>query len=233
MSTLCLPKPSVTEEVAALSCRGASYATTFTLKMECWDEIAAAFAGAAQCELRQSWRADEEDRFRPATVSTAWTPNALWVLAQMHGDDIFNAATGLNQLTCDLGDVFEMFLRDERRSEYYELHVTPENQRLQLRIERDDSIRLDESQIFYLHDDDVFESRTHFWPDGEGWSVLACVPSILITGGPALTAGDSWRFSFSRYDFTRGVSQPIISSSSQHAIPNFHHRHEWGRLHFV
>jgi hypothetical protein len=39
-----------------------------------------------------------------------------------------------------------------------------------------------------------------------------------------------WRFSFSRYDYTRGRVAPVISSTSPHAKADFHHQQEWGIL---
>jgi hypothetical protein len=42
-----------------------------------------------------------------------------------------------------------------------------------------------------------------------------------------------WRFSFSRYDYIRGRQEPILSSTSPHAWPDFHQREEWGTLIFV
>jgi hypothetical protein len=45
--------------------------------------------------------------------------------------------------------------------------------------------------------------------------------------------GTDWLFSFSRYDCTRGLAVPVISSTSPHAAPSFHRQQEWGTLRFV
>jgi hypothetical protein len=49
---------------------------------------------------------------------------------------------------------------------------------------------------------------------------------------PGPLASAEWLFSFSRYDYTRGRGEPVISSTSPHAAPAFHRQQEWGRLRF-
>jgi hypothetical protein len=63
--------------------------------------------------------------------------------------------------------------------------------------------------------------------------VLAAVPAALAGADTGSLSGSSWRMSFSRYDYTRGSSAPVISSTSPHAAPSFHRQHEWGRLRCV
>lgn len=64
------------------------------------------------------------------------------------------------------------------------------------------------------------------------WWVKAVVPLPgLVQGeGRIFDPGEAWRFSFSRYDYTRGQEESVVSSTSPHAHPNFHGLGEWGTM---
>jgi len=53
-----------------------------------------------------------------------------------------------------------------------------------------------------------------------------------VCGSNDPLAGRRWHFSFSRYDDTQGVTEPVISSTSPHAVANFHSQKEWGVIEF-
>ena len=98
-----------------------------------WNAVDDAFASRDWCTLQQAWRDAPESGFQPARVRIGWLPDALWVDAHLTDLDILNAATGLNQSTCELGDIFEIFVLPAAQQIYHEFHITPENQQLQLR----------------------------------------------------------------------------------------------------
>ena len=85
--------------------------------------------------MQQGWLDSREADFLSAEIRVGWTPSRLIVLAKIPDRDIFTQATGPNQKMWELGDVFEMFLKPEDRTDYVELHVTPPNFRLQYQIE--------------------------------------------------------------------------------------------------
>ena len=58
------------------------------------------------------------------------------------------------------------------------------------------------------------------------------IPINLVVGDPANPGNAPWRFSFSRYDHTRGANNPVLSSSSPHQELDFHRQEDWGRLVF-
>lgn len=70
-------------------------------------------------------------------------------------------------------------------------------------------------------------------PDQQKWFVFAVIPALAICGKPELRAGVRWHFSFSRYDYTRGRGEPVISSTSPHPVGDFHRQQEWGELTLV
>jgi len=189
------------------------------------------FVGKEPLRLGQPWLEKNEPGFLPGSVWVGWTPSDLVVWAVMGDADIHNAATGLNQDTWKLGDVFEVFLRAEREEPYFEFHVTPENNRLQLRIPGADWFRrfvageerFDEAKL----PGEVFASQTLVEKNDDRWSVLARIPLATIGGTP----GGALQFSFCRYDYTRGRDLPILSSTSGYSVPvSFHQQSAWCTL---
>ncbi len=175
--------------------------------------------------MRQAWRKELEPGFMPATIRTGWRDDKLLLFAELTDVDIFNAATSLNQCTWLLGDVLEVFLQPVDQPGYVEFHVTPENNRLQLAFPRAGG----KAQVIQ---DRPFHSQTWVDQDGRRWSVYMEVPTVSVIGNHKSLLDRQCRVSFSRYDYTRGRNQPVISSTSAHQEPDFHRFHEWSLLHF-
>jgi hypothetical protein len=197
--------------------------------------VRAAFQHADSCGLQQAWRAELEPDFAPATVRVGWHGHSLRVFAELDDADIVSRATAPNQRMWELGDVLEIFLQPADSPGYVELHVTPNNLRLQLRFPDTATLRRAQAKNFFedlMLPDGVFESHTWIGPEKGKWFVHAEIPATLVGGTHGLQAEWPWRFSFSRYDGTRGRTEPVISSSSPHAQPDFHRREEWGTLFF-
>ena len=198
--------------------------------------VRAAFASATPCALGQEWRAELEPDFAPGQVRVGWRLDELLVFAELTDRDIFSHATGDNQRMWELGDTFEIFLRPAGQTEYFELHVTPNNHRLQLcfpdatALERLRATgRIDE----FVFPDGAFHSRTWVQSGNQKWFVFAAVPARMVCGQAQLIPGSRWHFSFSRYDCTRGNPEPVISSTSPHVVASFHRQEEWGEMTFV
>jgi hypothetical protein len=189
-----------------------------------------AFRHAPPLRLRQAWREELEPDFAPATVRVGWRDDLVLVFVELTDADIFSDTTGLNQKTWLLGDTFEIFLQPPGGRGYVELHVTPNNQRLQLRY--DATTARNGSWEHALVREELFRSTTWVWPEAERWFVYAEIPVAAVSGRALAVAGSRWRFSFSRYDYRRGRVEPILSSTSVHAKPDFHRQHEWGVLCF-
>jgi hypothetical protein len=192
-----------------------------------------AFRSVVHCSLQQGWLDREEVGFSPAIVRAGWRGSSLLIFAELMDMDIFNSATKLNQRTWEMGDVFEIFLRSEVNENYVELHITPNNQRLQLHYPDGVSASsartngwLDKFMIW----DEAFDSKT--WVENGKWYVYAEIPGALLGHVNGSIENSSWRFSFGRYDYIRGVKKPVLSSTSPHAEPDFHRQHEWGLMTF-
>jgi hypothetical protein len=198
-------------------------------------EVRKAFLGATPCPFWQAWLKREARNFSPGTVRVGFGKSSLLVFAQMTDTDIFNSATGLNQRTWELGDVFEIFLRGPEKEGYVELHVTPNNQRLQLCYPDAAAVvsaRKNGNMDHFLIRHDAFHSRTWIDTQKNQWFVYAEIPTAIVTGSTGPVDNTQWRFSFGRYDYTRGAKKPVISSTSPHAEADFHRHHEWGVMAF-
>lgn len=190
-----------------------------------------AFADAQPHSMLQAWRGSPEPGFRPATVRVGWQDERLLVLAELADDDIWTAATGHGQRFWELGDTFEIFLAAEGVTQYIECHVTPLNQRLQLRFPLEGPAALGPDPFANaLVPGDDFDSRVWLADDRRGWTVIAAIPGALAGVSSASLAGTAWRYSFSRYDASSSTAAPVISSTSPHPVPAFHRQQEWGTL---
>lgn len=192
------------------------------------------FGGASRVEL---FPASEAHRagFLPAEVHTAFLHEDLWIWASMRDEAIGSAVSQLNECTCTMGDVFEIFLHPEMQDSYIELHVTPENHHFQVRFpSRDAMFRTDELGPFdkWLLWEDVFESWTRV--EAGQWQVLARVPMHEFCDSEEvmdeiLAGSGEVCFSYCRYDATPG-QKPVLSSTSVHREVSFHRLHEWRRF---
>jgi hypothetical protein len=143
--------------------------------------------------------------------------------------------TTVNERLWELGDTFEIFLRPIDQESYVEFHISPNNLRLQLRFDHR-AAEAKQQGVFGggdLMSAEVFSSRTWVMPEIGRWYVLADIPGKFVAERFRPMRGSEWLFSFSRYDYTRGLGNPVISSTSFHLVPDFHRQQEWGRMRFV
>lgn len=196
-------------------------------------QVRTAFAPNPSISLRQAWREEPEADFRPARVKCGWDDQALWVYAVLEDDDILNPVREDHQPAFMRGDVIELFLKPDGGSSYYELHVTPHNHVYQLRIPS--------QEAFYQHRqsglpskwtvfDPLFSSRVELLPETQQWRVLARIEFVKLGLKTPIQPESEWRVSFSRYDYSQNRDQPILSSSSNHKIIDFHRQEEWNTL---
>jgi hypothetical protein len=205
--------------------------------LDSWPQLVSILSNAQGVESQQAWRSDLEPGFRPMRVKTGWTRDALYVHAEIEDADIFNPEKKFNALSFTKGDVFEIFLRPCDQDAYFEFHVTPENQKLQLRFPSSAALVAPRAQPglppewFISHP--VIESRVRINTATQRWEVAAEIPFDLVCETSQPRRDTRWLFSFSRYDYTRGQERPILSSTSPHKELNFHRQEAWGELRFM
>ena len=199
------------------------------------NSVRQSFRDAASCTLRQAWLTKPETDFAPAIVRTGWRAGSLLVFVELTDADIFTRATKPHERLWELGDTFEIFLRPVEQRSYVEFHVAPNNLRLQLRFDDADAVELarktDSLESAFIRND-IFYSKTWVLPEVGCWFAFAEIPVKAVSENPKPLRGSEWLFSFSRYDYTRGHKEPVISSTSPHTKPDFHCQFEWGTMRF-
>ena len=182
----------------------------------------------------QAWRQEPEADLLPARVRVGWSRDAMVVEAELSDRDIFNPVTEFNQAAFNNGDVFEIFLRPEAQEPYFEFHITPSNQLFQLRFADAQKIRqlpptgtLDERLAALKIWKTRITSTVRVDTAAQKWFVSATIPFAMVVETGALQPGSRWFCSFCRYDHTRGKSAPVLSSTSPHAVCNFHRQQDW------
>lgn len=199
------------------------------------DAATRAFQHAPEVPLRQCWRPQPQPDFLPAAVRTGWRDSTLFVFAKLTDAAIVTFATRSNERLWELGNVFEIFLRPAQQAAYSEFQIAPNNLQLQLRYAHAAALekaRKTGSIADALVHKISFQSRTWPQPELNCWHALAEIPAASVCDAAAPLAGGTWHFSFCRYDYARGVGDPVISSSSALSQPDFHRLAEWGALHF-
>jgi hypothetical protein len=181
--------------------------------------------------LGQSWRPGEtQEGFNPGWARIQWTDAALHYDIILLGSRPQNRAVKLNERTWELGDVAEIFLHSPDLQRYIEVHVTPENQRLQLvwpvgglaRV-RQEKARLEE---FTVDAADWVQSSTHSGPGF--WVVHAVIPFSTL-GLNLQDAMPSLQTAVCRYDYSMR-SSPVLSSTAPLQEPDYHRVDEWQKL---
>ncbi len=201
-----------------------------------WLGIHRVFRQRPKIALGQSWLAAPEPRFRPGFVRLGLTGMNLAVLAVLEDRDVFNPVTRFNVPAFPHGDTFEIFLKPDGQDAYWEFHITPGNTLLQLRYP--EPLRTMIPQIEWESPGDPLQQlkvtrwrvasqvRTH----GKGWEVFVEIPLERLFEAGAPWSGSVLRASFARYDHTRGRLRPVLSSTSNHPVPDFHRQDEWTAL---
>jgi hypothetical protein len=195
-----------------------------------------AFQSSPQCVLRQTWLDKEEPDFAPGIVRVGWRDESLLVFAELTDADISTRATRDNEYLWQLGDAFEIFLRPDGQTPYLEFHIAPNNCHMQMRFADAQALeRLRQTGSFaeVLVGGQLFSSQVWVRPEARRWFIFAEIPAVSVCEKVQPLANTQWHFSFSRYDYTRGREQPVISSTSAHAQPNFHRQQEWGVMQFL
>lgn len=194
--------------------------------------LPAAATGREWRPLRQAWLgAATPDGINPGWARIRWSREELCFDAILTGRGARNGANRLNQRTWELGDICEVFLQVPAAATYLELHVTPENHRLQLSWPEDGLERFrsgaDPLEAFTIADPAWVTSTTEV--TSEGWCARLRVPAAVL-GQPSLSPGQSFRAAVCRYDCSGGPAPgpvPRLSSTAPLTAPSYHRRHEW------
>jgi hypothetical protein len=182
--------------------------------------------------LRQDWNSSAS--LFGGTVRFAWNGASLLLHATLPDRDIFNPVTRFNEPAYLAGDVFEIFLRPHNQPAYFELHISPTNQRYQARFPKNwDDARPGET-VEPATVDFLLLSKVRIDHVTARWEVFAEIPLGPLCESAPLSTCSEWLVSFSRYDYTRtdnGMTAELFSTSP-HAELSFHRQHEWSVIIF-
>ncbi len=179
--------------------------------------------------FRQAWREAPEPGFRPGTVDLWWEPGVLHVRGVLVDDaPVTRAEPGsVNERLWELGDAFELFLKPDGDPGYVECHIAPNDAVMQLRFPDHETIVRIRAGDDPRGTDGYFVAPTFARTVDrtiDGWAISVAFPH------PAVRAGARWRVSFSRYDVGADFGRPIVSSTSDHRVADFHDAEAWTEI---
>ena len=166
----------------------------------------------------QPWLPQPDPAFAPGQVMLGFSENELFIYAELIDADPMQDVFPLNFPAFMQCDAFEIFLGPADGKDYYEFHVTPSNSILQLYFDGTDVKKTLEERAVAKP---LFTSKTAIILGG--WSVEARIPLKGLFPCDHL----EWLLSFGRYDYTPGAPSPVISTTSPHAVCDFHRKREW------
>jgi hypothetical protein len=173
-----------------------------------------------------------ETGFQAGRARVCWNASGLIYDVILLGSGQRNEARRLNELTWERGDVCEIFLQDTATRFYIELHVTPENQRLQLRFPLGaiDAVRDGQAPLenLMVSQPDWVETSTDC---GAGFfKVRAVIPARTFSSDAVLSNASQLRTAVCRYDYRAAAHGPLLSSTAPFAAPSFHCPAYWTPL---
>lgn len=186
--------------------------------------------------LGQPWRDHgPEPGFQPGWARIVWEPEALIYEVSLLGRNQHNRACAPNERTWETGDVCEIFLGAVGAPHYIELHVTPENHRLQLLFPLGaiEDVRAGRAGLsaFMIARPDWVETSTTL--DAGRFTMRARLPATILGVGPTLDARATLRTAVCRYDYSAATPAPILSSTAALRAPWFHQLEDWTPLHLA
>lgn len=193
----------------------------------------AADHAAGAIPLQQAWRGSLERNFRPGWARAHWEPAALHFDILFMGGGARNKARSLNERTWTLGAIAEIFLMQPDLGCYIELHITPENQRLQLRWPVGAIAEMQSGKRplsdFLVWDEAWVQSSSCVTE--KDWQVSVTIPVSVVDPrrGARFHAGTTLLANVSRYDYPVGP-EPILSATAPLREAFYHRWEDWHQM---
>lgn len=197
-------------------------------------ECRSLFKDLPRLRMRQAWAEKPEAGFQSAWVSVGASEAELIIYTELVDDWICNPASTLNELSFLKGDTFEIFLKNARRDDYWELHVTPEEVLTQLHFPRHVKELAAERGVGtqcldlapYFVWGKAFQAKS--FRTAEGWGILAMVP---LGNLDVPESGRVLEANFARYDYSQLCPEPLLSATGDFSKPvSFHEQGGWHKL---
>ena len=181
----------------------------------------------------------------PAKSATAarllWDDQYLYFFADMQDPDLYADMTEHDDMTW-LNDVFELFFKPaESHRGYYEFQINAANTQMDMYLPSRGSggyrrwarARQFGWQTAVKRQGDLNSSDDDATND-QGWSVEGRFPwTDFAPSGGKPPAGARWRFALCRYDYSKALEAPDLTSSAKLTLPDFHRYEDYSILRFV
>jgi hypothetical protein len=172
------------------------------------------------------------------TARLLWNDRYLYFSAEMEDTDLFADVREANGVTWE-NDVFELFFKPaEDKLPYYEFQVNAANTQLELFLPSRGSggyRRFAKATRLGMQSAVKLQGTLNKWDDTDkGWTVEGRIPwsAFKLTGGKP-RIGAQWRFALCRYDYSKTLDHPELSSTAPLTLPDFHRYEDYGTLTFV
>jgi len=192
-----------------------------------WEATIRAMKAGVKLDFRQSWLPQNDADFQPAHVRLGIQGDDLVAYAWLRDDQPSNKTVQWNEATWIKGDALEFFFHAEGRPGYFEFHVTPENQRLQLFFPSSAAFHEKRRHHHWAIAESRFESATRINSVRTEWEAVMRIKLALVLDEPRDDGSRRFRFSFSRYDYQPGRVKPVTSATTPLSTPDFHNMSAW------
>jgi len=180
------------------------------------------YANCRSLPLRRHWLGTEALPQEAGVARIGAASTGLSVHVRYEDSDIFSTATANQQRMWQLGDVVEVFVKPGLdRSDYWEVHVTPNDFLMDLHIPSRAGMQSGEhtwEDIISPESGTVFQALV---TDGS-WAAELTIPwsAFGVTGIPA--PGTTWQVAVCRYNYNGGLENPELSSTASLTKRSFH-----------
>ena len=187
---------------------------------------------SALLPLRRYWEGPEVFPAEKGSALVGAAEEGLSFYTCFTDSDIFSTATADNQRMWTLGDVAEFFVKPgAERSDYWEIHVTPNGHLMDLHIP--DRERFSGGEVSW---EEVIapDSGTlrRVWRLEDRWAVEVRIPWKAFGLDSAPGPGTEWSFAVCRYNYNGGLEDPEHSSTAHLTTLGFHQWEDFTRLVF-
>ncbi len=184
------------------------------------------------------WVKPVEDGKTATKARLLWDDEALYFFAEMADADLFADVEDHDGVTWN-NDVFELFFKpSDEKAAYYEFQVTPRNTHFDAFFPLRDLAQFEKyikQDQFSWQTKPVLRGTLNKKEDRDlGWSVEGKIPwnDFRHTGGKP-KAGDIWRYTLCRYDYSKDFEKPSLSATARLSRMDFHLHEDYGRLTFM
>ena len=182
--------------------------------------------------LRTFWDGSEQFPSEGGVAYVGATTDSLVFYTCFQDSDIFSHATNDNQKMWELGDVAEFFVKPgSDRTDYWEIHVTPNDFLLDLHIPNRDQFFSGDVPWDQVSTPNSRAMKRVAVMDGK-WAVEISIPWNAFGLQSPPRKGSVWYIAVCRYNYNDGMNNPEHSSTAPLTKLNFHRHEEYMELKF-